>query len=115
MVIPPPNVTGKLHLGHALTNSVEDAITRYDSSLLKNYVTFMVFTLLECPTVKIRKLETLAAHLIPVSPLFLMWPLSCFLVWCPVCRLSFAFALFVLYAVHILFFISFSLLDSPFF
>ena len=30
MVIPPPNVTGKLHLGHALTNSVEDAITRLD-------------------------------------------------------------------------------------
>ena len=29
MVIPPPNVTGKLHLGHALTYSVEDAITRY--------------------------------------------------------------------------------------
>merc|ERR1711962_741245 len=29
MVIPPPNVTGKLHLGHALTNSVEDAIARY--------------------------------------------------------------------------------------
>lgn len=28
MVIPPPNVTGRLHLGHALTNSVEDAITR---------------------------------------------------------------------------------------
>jgi hypothetical protein len=32
MVIPPPNVTGKLHLGHALTNSVEDAITRYNGS-----------------------------------------------------------------------------------
>jgi len=30
MVIPPPNVTGKLHLGHALTNSVEDAITRFN-------------------------------------------------------------------------------------
>ena len=30
MVIPPPNVTGKLHLGHALTNSVEDAIARYN-------------------------------------------------------------------------------------
>ncbi|EFX70461.1 hypothetical protein DAPPUDRAFT_217307 [Daphnia pulex] len=29
MVIPPPNVTGSLHLGHALTNSVEDTITRY--------------------------------------------------------------------------------------
>ncbi|KAI9583138.1 valine--tRNA ligase [Glossina fuscipes] len=30
MVIPPPNVTGSLHLGHALTNSIEDAITRYN-------------------------------------------------------------------------------------
>lgn len=29
MVIPPPNVTGFLHLGHALTNAVEDAITRW--------------------------------------------------------------------------------------
>ncbi|XP_065918403.1 valine--tRNA ligase-like [Dysidea avara] len=29
MCIPPPNVTGSLHLGHALTNSVEDAITRW--------------------------------------------------------------------------------------
>ncbi|KAK2722041.1 valine--tRNA ligase-like isoform X2 [Artemia franciscana] len=29
MVIPPPNVTGSLHLGHALTNSIEDAITRW--------------------------------------------------------------------------------------
>jgi valyl-tRNA synthetase len=29
IVIPPPNVTGSLHLGHALTNSIEDAITRW--------------------------------------------------------------------------------------
>lgn len=29
MVIPPPNVTGFLHLGHALTNAVEDAIARW--------------------------------------------------------------------------------------
>ncbi|KAM7538822.1 hypothetical protein Aperf_G00000051237 [Anoplocephala perfoliata] len=29
MVIPPPNVTGNLHLGHALTNAIEDAITRW--------------------------------------------------------------------------------------
>ena len=29
LVIPPPNVTGTLHLGHALTCSIEDAITRY--------------------------------------------------------------------------------------
>lgn len=30
MVIPPPNITGFLHLGHALTNAVEDAITRWN-------------------------------------------------------------------------------------
>ncbi|ETO28789.1 hypothetical protein RFI_08334 [Reticulomyxa filosa] len=29
MVIPPPNVTGSLHLGHALMATIEDAITRY--------------------------------------------------------------------------------------
>ncbi|KAF7487994.1 Valine--tRNA ligase [Sarcoptes scabiei] len=29
MVIPPPNVTGHLHLGHALTNSIEDCLTRW--------------------------------------------------------------------------------------
>lgn len=27
--IPPPNVTGNLHLGHALTITVEDIMTRY--------------------------------------------------------------------------------------
>ncbi|KAG5317021.1 SYVC ligase, partial [Acromyrmex heyeri] len=30
MIMPPPNVTGFLHLGHALTNAVEDAITRWN-------------------------------------------------------------------------------------
>ena len=30
MVIPPPNVTGSLHLGHALTIAVEDCITRWN-------------------------------------------------------------------------------------
>lgn len=30
MVMPPPNVTGSLHLGHALTNAIEDAITRWN-------------------------------------------------------------------------------------
>ena len=29
MVIPPPNVTGTLHLGHALTNAIEDTIVRW--------------------------------------------------------------------------------------
>ncbi|KAL7986350.1 hypothetical protein Chor_011516 [Crotalus horridus] len=29
MCIPPPNVTGSLHLGHALTNSIQDSLTRW--------------------------------------------------------------------------------------
>jgi len=29
IVIPPPNVTGSLHMGHALNNSLQDAIIRY--------------------------------------------------------------------------------------
>lgn len=29
MVIPPPNVTGSLHLGHALTSAVEDTLVRW--------------------------------------------------------------------------------------
>src|SRR5262245_14527789 len=28
MVIPPPNVTGSLHLGHALNNTIQDILTR---------------------------------------------------------------------------------------
>jgi len=27
--IPPPNVTGSLHLGHALTNAIQDAMIRW--------------------------------------------------------------------------------------
>lgn len=27
--LPPPNVTGSLHLGHALGNSIQDAIVRW--------------------------------------------------------------------------------------
>src|SRR5579885_3622498 len=29
IIMPPPNVTGELHLGHALTATVEDALTRW--------------------------------------------------------------------------------------
>jgi len=29
IVIPPPNVTGALHMGHALTNTIEDVLTRW--------------------------------------------------------------------------------------
>ena len=27
--IPPPNVTGTLHLGHSLTNAIQDTMTRW--------------------------------------------------------------------------------------
>ena len=30
IMIPPPNVTGSLHLGHALTGSIEDTLTRWN-------------------------------------------------------------------------------------
>ena len=29
MLIPPPNVTGNLHLGHALTATIQDVIVRW--------------------------------------------------------------------------------------
>src|SRR5579859_8023700 len=29
IVIPPPNVTGVLHMGHALTNTIQDILTRW--------------------------------------------------------------------------------------
>lgn len=38
MVIPPPNVTGTLHLGHALTNAVEDALTRWHRYFIRIYL-----------------------------------------------------------------------------
>jgi valyl-tRNA synthetase len=40
MVIPPPNVTGSLHLGHALTAAVEDTLTRWHR--MKGHVTLYV-------------------------------------------------------------------------
>jgi len=29
MVLPPPNITGNLHLGHALTAAIQDSIVRW--------------------------------------------------------------------------------------
>ena len=37
IVIPPPNVTGSLHMGHALNNSLQDVLTRYHR--MNNYET----------------------------------------------------------------------------
>src|SRR4030088_3582325 len=30
IVIPPPNVTGSLHIGHALNNTLQDALARFE-------------------------------------------------------------------------------------
>jgi valyl-tRNA synthetase len=39
IVIPPPNVTGTLHLGHALTNAVQDTIVRWKKMSGKHLTT----------------------------------------------------------------------------
>ncbi len=36
IVIPPPNVTGALHMGHALNNSIQDVLIRYHRMLGQN-------------------------------------------------------------------------------
>src|SRR5512146_3322669 len=36
IVIPPPNVTGSLHIGHALNNSLQDALARFERMRGKN-------------------------------------------------------------------------------
>jgi valyl-tRNA synthetase len=33
MVIPPPNITGRLHIGHALNNTLQDALVRFERML----------------------------------------------------------------------------------
>lgn len=35
MVLPPPNVTGNLHIGHALTAAIEDSFCRFNKLLKK--------------------------------------------------------------------------------
>ena len=37
IVIPPPNVTGSLHMGHALNNSIQDLLIRFHR--MNNYET----------------------------------------------------------------------------
>lgn len=36
IVIPPPNVTGSLHMGHALNNTIQDILTRFERMRGKN-------------------------------------------------------------------------------
>lgn len=38
MVLPPPNITGRLHLGHALEHSLQDAVIRFQRMLGKKVV-----------------------------------------------------------------------------
>ena len=37
IVIPPPNVTGVLHMGHALDNTLQDILIRYNRMLGKKF------------------------------------------------------------------------------
>jgi valyl-tRNA synthetase len=41
IVLPPPNVTGNLHVGHALTCTIEDTICRYQRLLGKKVYIMM--------------------------------------------------------------------------
>src|SRR5262245_61744853 len=36
IIIPPPNVTGNLHIGHALNNTLQDALVRFERMRGKN-------------------------------------------------------------------------------
>src|SRR5690554_2525684 len=36
IVIPPPNVTGSLHIGHALNNTIQDILVRFNRMLKKD-------------------------------------------------------------------------------
>ncbi|MGL4208554.1 MAG: class I tRNA ligase family protein, partial [Candidatus Adiutrix sp.] len=38
IVIPPPNITGNLHMGHALDNTLQDILTRYHRMMGRNTV-----------------------------------------------------------------------------
>lgn len=41
IVLPPPNVTGALHCGHALANSLQDALIRWNRMRLATYLAFI--------------------------------------------------------------------------
>ena len=42
IVIPPPNVTGMLHMGHALNNTLQDVIIRFKR--MQGYNTCLLYT-----------------------------------------------------------------------
>ena len=37
IIMPPPNITGQLHIGHALNNTTQDFLIRYKRSLQSLY------------------------------------------------------------------------------
>jgi len=41
LLLPPPNVTGTLHIGHALTGSIQDALARWLALFLEDKVIFV--------------------------------------------------------------------------
>jgi len=50
IVIPPPNITGSLHMGHALNNSIQDLLIRYHR--MNNFETKLSIVFLFISTIK---------------------------------------------------------------
>jgi len=70
MVIPPPNVTGSLHLGHALTAAVEDTLTRWHR--MKGHATLYVpgmllTTIISCLALFLVSMGPLGSHVCSCS------------------------------------------------
>ncbi len=42
--IPPPNVTGSLHLGHALTNAIQDSLMRWSAFVRYIFVVYIFYS-----------------------------------------------------------------------
>ena len=45
IIMPPPNLTGELHTGHALTATIEDSLTRWHRMLQHDTVSYTHLTL----------------------------------------------------------------------
>ena len=53
IVIPPPNVTGSLHIGHALNNTLQDILVRFERMRGKSGA-FVQSPLLPCSSPQLR-------------------------------------------------------------
>ena len=68
IVIPPPNITGQLHMGHALDNTLQDTIIRFSKQIVRFLQTFHVKTIVvACNTASAYALDELEREIdIPI-------------------------------------------------